>query len=107
VTGQGTFYNSGNVVKSRMTITDNASNDGNAVYGSTFFFYMGPDYPNWTFLVHKATSQWTSGTHTQTLSQDYANWGSMAEGESWACAQMGFPVPDSCSPDGVYRVIDW
>jgi len=104
VTGSGKFYNSVDVVKSQMTITDNAPNDGNTVYGSTWFWRY--DFPYWVVFTEKSTPEWSSGTHTWTLSVDYANWGSMAKGEFYVCAQMGWPVPDSCS-DAVFRYIDW
>jgi len=50
----------GDVVKSQMTITDNALNDGNTVCGVTNFYHML--YPYWTFLVEKSTPEWSSGT---------------------------------------------
>lgn len=104
VTGSGSFYNSGSTVNSRMTITDNLALDGNNVYGTTWFYRWTAT--GWQFLAQKSTQEWGSGTHTQTLSRSYSGLGTLARGEFQACAQMGFPVPDSCS-QSVFRTIDW
>lgn len=110
VTGWGTFWNDGYVyAKNRIYVRDDMPNDGNNVYGTTAFqFYkcvlmIGLDlawyevctWESWSALP---TPEWAGGTHSYTHSFPLPGNGSQAKAATRACAQMGWPVPDSCAP---------
>lgn len=103
VTGSGNFYNAGNTyARSKMVITD-GRNDGNTVYGRTVFSFHGyqckPDcLTKWWTDVSKSTPEFSNTTRTYWIDRGLRSWGDRARGQVFACAQMGWPVPDSCSP---------
>jgi len=103
VTGYGDFYNSGTTVYSHMFIQDDAS-DGNNVYGKTEFYYWLNS--SWNLKEVKSTPEWSGGLHNWTMTSNYSGYWTKAEGGFEACAQMGWPVPDSCT-NWIYKVIDW
>ena len=102
-TGSGTFSNAGNTyARSVMKVTDN-SNDGNNVYGRTTFSFYGyrcnPQCESrWRTDLPKSTPEFANATRTYTLDRPLVSWADKARGSVFACAQMGWPVPDSCSP---------
>lgn len=103
-TGWGDFYNSLNTyAKNKMTVRDDR-NDGNNVYGKTeFFFYYykctatGSCSTDWNSSGTRSTGEWANTTKTVTVSMPLYSTGTKARGKSFACAQMGWPVPDSCA----------
>lgn len=102
VTGSGDFYNASNTyARSKMVVQDNR-NDGNNVYGrTTFNFYgyrcnPGCETQWWTDIV-KSTPEFANTTRTYWLDRGLYGWGDRARGKTFACAQMGWPVPDSCA----------
>ena len=101
VEGSGTFFNDGNThAANRMRITDRRA-DGNNVYGRTTFlvwrYSTSHGRDTWVTDQRKSTSEWSGGTHTQTVRTDLDSKGSRYRGNAEACAQLGWPVPDSCS----------
>jgi hypothetical protein len=99
VQGNGNHYNSGGSrAANTMTIKDRA-NDGNSVYGSTTFYYWLPDIHDimrWTYINTKGTGEIENGTITRTVSVGLNAESDRSRAVSKACAQMGWPVPDSC-----------
>jgi hypothetical protein len=101
VEGEGTFFNdSGADAVNRMTIKDRAD-DGNNVYGKTSFMVwkynsvQGRD--TWVLDQAKSTGEIRNQSKTVSLRTSLDQTGSRYRGVSQACAQMGWPVPDSCS----------
>jgi hypothetical protein len=105
VTGYGSFYKLNNAVaRDRITVRDDR-NDGNAVYGrATFSFYeYHCDYVDrcasqWVVSARKGTPELSNRTSTFNLDRYLSGTGSRARVSTFACAQMGWPVPDSCAP---------
>jgi hypothetical protein len=101
VRGHGVLYNDSNVdAANRMVITD-PIDDGNEVYGQTTFnvykWSVVADRMTWQVDEHKETGQWSLGTRTRTVRTSLDRNGERYRAESEPCAQMGWPVPDSCS----------
>jgi hypothetical protein len=101
VGGEGTLYNDSNAkAVNRMRIVDRRD-DGNNVYGKTTFSVwkynsvQGRD--TWVHDQTKSTSEFRNKARTEYLETSLDSQGSRYRGESQACAQMGWPVPDSCS----------
>jgi len=101
VSGTGDFYNYGNVyAKNKMVVVD-TKDDGDAVYGCTTFYYWEPDgFGTYRWIVDstKSTPEHQNATKTYYLSDNLHALATSARGASKVCAQLGFPVPDSCSP---------
>ncbi len=100
VRGSGTFYNDGyQDAANRMRITDPAD-DGNTVYGrTTFYVWKCCDVhggPTWKQDQSKTTPEWRNSTRTYTLRTSLDAVGSRYRADAEPCAQMGWPVPDSC-----------
>lgn len=101
VSGRGTFTNAGiaNAVTS-LTITD-SKNDGNNVYGNVAFYLW--DRPpagttwDWQWMAGKSTPEFANTTQTHSLSFELRATATKARGNVSVCAQMGFPVPNSCT----------
>lgn len=103
VTGWGDFYNSGNTYARSKMVTRDDSNDGNTVYGRTMFNYYGlrctpTCETRWFVSTTKSTPEFSNSTRTYWLDRGLYGLGDRARGKVFACAQMGWPVPDSCSP---------
>lgn len=110
VNASGNFYNSGaTYARNNITMND-PSNDGNNVYTRTDFQFWKYD----TSSCGPAGTCWISETIKSTPEYNYSNTpvalvlqrtldtaASGARGVTDACAQMGWPVPDSCSPHAV------
>ena len=95
VRGDGYFFNSGNSsAVTQYNLTD-SRDDGNTVYGYT----TGSIFKN---NADGASSWDTLGGYSTPLSGT----GSRARGAVMVCAQMGFPVPDSCS-DSAFPSFDY
>lgn len=103
-TGSGSFTNVSNTyARNRMTVQDN-SNDGNTVYGvSITSFYQwecnvaGQCGTIWTSSRRASTPEFSNATRSFTLDRTLSQTGSRARAQTFACAQMGWPVPDSCA----------
>ncbi len=103
VTGSGSFgpYLSA-YAQSRISVTDKA-NDGNTVYGTTSFqFYevpIGSSSPTWVSDRSLSTPEHSGSGVTKTtyLKRSLHSRADRARGITKVCAQMGWPVPDSCS----------
>jgi len=102
VTGSGNFYNVSNTyARSRMKVSD-TSNDGNNVYGRTTFAFYGyrcqsDCQTKWWTDVALSTPGFGNTTRTYDLDRRLYGWADRARGSVFACAQMGWPVPDSCA----------
>jgi hypothetical protein len=78
-------------------------NDGNSVYGTTQFqFYRTPSGatgPSWVTFTSKSTPEHAGAGVARVTSLQVGLRGDAdrARGVTKACAQMGWPVPDSCS----------
>ena len=112
VQGEGDFYKyQGAYARSTMKITDK-SNDGNNVYGKTQFqFYRvttGSSSPSWIVSATKSTPEHAGAGVARTTSLQVGLRGDAdrARGVTQACAQMGWPVPDSCS-DSAYTTFSY
>lgn len=89
------------------------SNDGNNVYTRTYFLWWEsdsscggyPPYPAcWVNSGSKTTPEYNySNTPVAglILQKSLSTIGSRARGSTQSCAQMGWPVPDSCSDTAV------
>ncbi|MGH8973956.1 MAG: hypothetical protein ACRD0C_12235 [Acidimicrobiia bacterium] len=113
-TGKGDFTNDRNTYAlNTITVVDDAPGDGNNVYGITryYFFYnrcdAGPRtdddcYDTWnrdprpdqTAEFHGGNSLGQKFEHRKELHP----LASKARVETFACVQMGWPVPDGCAP---------
>jgi hypothetical protein len=95
VTGSGDLTDYGGIAGASITVTD-SRNDGNAVYGkSQVDNKLGGVYYNVGAVSVPAASNTTktaSKTFTSTDVWNVAGW----RGRHQVCAQMGFPVPNSC-----------
>lgn len=104
VTGWGDFYNAGNTYARSKMVTRDDRNDGNAVYGTTeFSFYgyrcvSGECTTRWFSAGVRSTPEFSNSTRTYWLDKGLYGLGDKARGQTFACAQMGWPVPDSCAP---------
>lgn len=96
VEASGTFYNASNVSATNEFWINDPADDGNNVYGHTKFLYY-----NGSFWLHatKSTGEYSYANTPVTtyLSDDLQANSWKARGQSFACAQLGWPVPDSCS----------
>lgn len=75
-------------------------NDGNSVYGKVdyLFWERGIDgVYRWTLEAHDSTPEISNRKATFTESAGLHAESARVRLISYACAQMGFPVPDSCS----------
>jgi len=101
VSGSGDFTGGTRVASGTITVTD-SKNDGNAVYGKTRFEYK---YYNtaqaayvWTNWYTLSIAEFSNTTKTASSgSRDSQGPGLGTRGRSQVCAQMGWPVPDSCA----------
>ena len=110
-TGWGDFTNDGNVrALNRITVADEAD-DGNTVYGVTEFLYhqqgcewdlsqgSGKDCTNdFHSMGTKKTSEFKNRTKTFDHKMNLTPGASRARARTFACVQMGWPVPDGCAP---------
>ena len=99
VEGAGNHYNDRGVnAANTMTIKDR-SNDGNSVYGSTvFYFWVESSSGNmvWGDSRTKNTGEVSNTTVRATLSTSLHATSEKSRAVSKACAQMSWPVPNSC-----------
>ena len=99
VEGSGNHYNSSGVnAANTMTIKDK-SNDGNNVYGSTSFYFWVQSSTGqmvWGDQRRKNTGEVANTTITRTLYTSLNATSEKSRAVSRACAQMSWPVPDSC-----------
>ncbi|MBP7929585.1 MAG: hypothetical protein KA110_06430 [Acidimicrobiia bacterium] len=100
VEGWGTHFNDRSLnAANTMTIKDRRD-DGNNVYGKTTFYFWRPNAQGqvtWVQSGVQSTGEWKNATRTVTVKVPLHPEGSQSRAESQACAQMGWPVPDSCS----------
>lgn len=99
VEGSGDHFNDRRVnAANRMTIRDR-SNDGNSVYRSTEFSFWAPNNVGvWGFnhTTRRGTGERSNTTFTVTVSVGLSGDGTQSRAVSKVCAQMGWPIPDSC-----------
>ena len=99
VEGSGSHYNDRGVnAANRMAIKDR-SNDGNNVYGATNFYFWVQSSTGqmiWGDQRHKSTGEVANSTITRTLTTSLNDESEKSRAVSKACAQMSWPVPDSC-----------
>jgi hypothetical protein len=114
-TGHGDFFNDQNVrAINRMTVVDDAPEDGNKVYGYTsWYFYhrkcwAGVEECETDFHRegHSSTAEFNGGAKVFDLKKSLLPTGSKARAQTFACAQMGWPVPDGCAP-AAYPTFDY
>lgn len=101
VSGSGDFYKSGSgtTANDKITVTDRLR-DGNTVHGTTTFQYWYSSQgqgPTWHDEHTKSTPAYSNTTATYINSEKLSTLSDKARGLSMVCAQMGWPVPDSCS----------
>jgi hypothetical protein len=109
VRGHGTFANEGyRRAVNRSTFRDSMPNDGNTVYVRTSIRWWKyrpvSTNPRWDWVngTSKTTPEISSGSYqTHAVGWDLDPDGSKARAEPKVCAQMGWPVPDSCGNGGV------
>lgn len=87
----GDAYFSGWTGHNDFTLVDSYYNDGNSVYAKTNF--VDGWYP---YAPHVKTTDEIEDT-SQFFEQSQAGQGSTGRINTIACAQMGWPVPDSCT----------
>ena len=102
VTGSGTFTGGKYSASATLTIKD-PKNDGNTVYGRTNLQYK---YYNTALAAYVWSTYYTLSIPEFANSTIFKNSGSQSvppagpglgtRSASQVCAQMGFPVPDSC-----------
>ena len=94
------FFNSGNSsAVTQYNLTD-SRDDGNTVYGYTtgsIFKNNADGASSWDNLDGYSTPEIKNTTATMYTSFPLSGTGLRARGAVMVCAQMGFPVPDSCS----------
>lgn len=110
-TGEGNFFNQGNVrAVNEIKVTDEAS-DGNSVYGVTRFYFRytkceqnyNPYAPgrdctdDFRRDSERNTAEFKGGFRTFSHRANLAPTGGRARAETFACVQMGWPVPDGCA----------
>ena len=109
VRGDGYFFNSGNSsAVTQYNLTD-YRDDGNTVYGYTtgsIFKNNADGASSWDNLGGYSTPEIKNTTATMYTSFPLSGTGSRARGAVMVCAQMGFPVPDSCS-DSAFPSFDY
>lgn len=111
-TGEGDFRNDGNVrAHNKITVKDDAGKDGNNVYGVTEFYFLAhgcemdfnPNgsgekcYEDYRSAGRKKTEEISDRTRTFDHKWNLAPNGKRARAETFACVQMGWPVPDGCA----------
>ena len=103
VSGEGYTNISASRVSDTLTITDTL-NDGNSVYGSArYYFWLAGSSGDWAWrqTAGDATPEVENGKITSTESDGLRADSSRVRVISYACAQMGWPVPDSCSDPAI------
>jgi hypothetical protein len=99
VEGSGNHYNDRGVnAANKMTIRDRM-NDGNNVYGSTVFYFWVQNTSGqmvWGNQRVKSTGEVANTTITRTLYTSLNSTSEKSRAVSKACAQMSWPVPNSC-----------
>lgn len=103
VKGSGYTNISPQSVSDHITVTDTLS-DGNSVHGHVSFqFYklvhdsLGDTHWEWVDVHEHSTPGFQGGTRDYNYSSGLQGDSSQARVKSFVCAQMGWPVPDSCS----------
>ena len=107
VRGSGVWVNDSSVqAVNRISYRDTAPLDGNTVYVKTqvrwWTYNPSQDAVTWLGGTTKSTPETSSSSYIErsvawSLNAD----GSRARAEPEVCAQMGWPVPDSCASGGV------
>ena len=99
VRGDGRLYNDRAVNASNLMRVADMKKDGNSVYGVTnFYFRLYDSTCSCTELKNmgrRSTKEWQDATHSQTVLFPLDPGSSYVRGASYACAQMGWPVPNS------------
>lgn len=100
VYGHGWFYNVGSVeAETEYTLMDPVA-DGNTVYAYTdgYLYQAGVDgEEGWQSTGYYSTKEISNVKRVLYTSFGLSGAGRSARGGVAVCAQMGFPVPDSCS----------
>jgi len=101
VSGNGRFYNDAASRAANLMSVADENNDGNTVYGVTdFYFWLydsGCNCSQYKETGRQSTNEWENSTHSQTLKWNLDIASNSVRGASFVCAQMGWPVPNSCS----------
>ena len=99
VRGSGSFTDGGANASATMTVQD-SKNDGNSVYGKTRFQYKfyntGTGSYVWSTWETKSTGGFSNTTKSFSWSSAVPGGSQDERGSVQVCAQLGFPVPDSC-----------
>lgn len=107
VRASGTWVNeSSRSAVNRITYRDTAPNDGNTVYVHTLVrwwkYNRSADRVDWVNGSSKSTPETSSSTYIdRSVSWSLDSQASRARAVPNVCAQMGFPIPDSCTGGGV------
>jgi len=101
VSGEGDFYNAQASWATNAATVNDRADDGNSVYSKTNFSFLEYDsscscnrYKN---ASSHSTPEISNRSQTDTVRTPLHGNSSTARAEVYVCAQMGWPVPDSCS----------
>lgn len=107
VEGKGRFYDQGSrKAVNAIQYRDRMPNDGNSVHVHTQIWWW-KHHPSlgrtdWVQGSAKTTPAYSRSTFTDaTVSWDLDSAASRARANPQVCAQMGWPIPDSCTSGGV------
>ncbi len=106
VEARGNFTNEAGTAHSLMTVTDR-SYDKNSVYGYTSFFSYGQKVDGKTDWVHQGilSTPEVENTTIRKILRRTMPWNhTKMRGEMAGCAQMGWPVPDSCTEPALLTI---
>jgi hypothetical protein len=118
-TGLGDFFNEGNVrAVNQITVTDDAR-DHNRVYGVTEFLFhqrscswdlsqdSGKDCSDdFHSMGTRTTPEFENETKAFKHAMNLTATASRVRAKTFACVQMGWPVPDGCAP-AAYPTFDY
>lgn len=110
VEGSGFYYPDRSTYAASGMIVRDRANDGNTVYGRTRFSFWQYDgscsCSRFVTTNVKSTGEWANETRGETLYESLSWIGTRSRGQMYVCAQMGWPVPDSCS-NSAYVTFDY
>jgi hypothetical protein len=94
--GRGDFTNQNPYANNEFKLRDLYDDDNNVYGKTTFWYYVGGYFRE---DETKSTPE-ISDLMSQTFHLRDQLWpnGTRARAESWVCVQLGWPVPDACSP---------
>lgn len=109
VEGHGRVYiHNASEVRTEYVLTDPAK-DGNTVYARTEYYFWrlcgsGDTAPSWCLSQSRSTKEIRNTTKTFTTAQSLHTQAASVRAVVQVCAQMGWPVPDSCSDEAVITI---